>query len=891
MRRIQHILTTALLLVALALAGPAAWAQLSVDSDIPAGTAGHWYVNMPRTGINTLTLSAEDLAKGKGTFKVYDNGGEEGNYSTFCMGNLIIFAPEGYVIQVSGTVWTKAQKQNEAAPAFLRVYNGSSKNNILADVSSPSDGVAIDFGPVTTTDNAISFYFQNSDEDTYQGLDLTVRVFENTLYKVSVATGIEHGTVVASPEEAYYNSDITLTVTPDENYYIGTVSYNDGTDHVITPVNDIYSFKMPKHDVTVSATFLDEQEYLWGEGNDGTEAKPYVIRDKAGWDLLVEKTNFVLDNITNGKHFRLDADISGVTRGLRYFYGYLDGNHHKITLASAEGGFIGTSSEGFINDLTLEGSLYNGFVIGNASSLFLTNCFFNVTYTGNGTLELVHNGTVLSTNCAYLLNGEATFASGNIALNARIPAYLLTLTGSAVAIRPGGTPIGDGSVTVYADGFTFGSAEYYKQYATVTFGVPGASFASATYNDGSNSYSARINDDGSASFEMPARAVTVSIAGYTARYIDADGTEKTHSVTLLTDGGPVEKPAGWYVVYGNVRITDGLRFSGDAHLILADGATLTVDGGFDGEKNQTSVRSNGNLSIYGQTLGTGTLKARAHVRGLAFKDEDYFIFGIRTKGGNITLCGGSVNAEAFCDNYKNASGIQPTYAICADGSISVVRGNVNAVCRRTLGGLPNNYFRGITVGEGGTITLGWGSTTDSIYATSYYGTVKIADGQTLYNGSTALNGTIADNGQIDGTTLKPYPGKGTTLQANQASFAGQTHYWATFYHPNYNYKLPAGAEAFTMGSDHALYRVGDGSIVPSDCAVVIIADASELTLTLTGNSATPEDGNILKGSGTAVPVSGISGTPYVLGIVNGTLGFYPYTGENIPANKAYYVEP
>ena len=46
---------------------------------------------------------------------------------------------------------------------------------------------------------------------------------------------------------------------------------------------------------------------------------------------------------------------------------------------------------------------------------------------------------------------------------------------------------------------------------------------------------------------------------------------------------------------------------------------------------------------------------------------------------------------------------------------------------------------------------------------------------------------------------------------------------------------------------------------------------------------------ILRGSGSAVPVEGLSGTPYVLGKVGDVLGFYQYTGTSLPAGKAYYL--
>ena len=60
-------------------------------------------------------------------------------------------------------------------------------------------------------------------------------------------------------------------------------------------------------------------------------------------------------------------------------------------------------------------------------------------------------------------------------------------------------------------------------------------------------------------------------------------------------------------------------------------------------------------------------------------------------------------------------------------------------------------------------------------------------------------------------------------------------------------------------------------------------------LTATNANAPAAGGNILQGSASAVPVAGLSGTPYVLGKVGDALGFYQYTGTSIPAGKAYYV--
>ena len=111
----KHVFMTAwqrmsFALLLLVLTTMTAWADdvnLAEDNDIAEGTAGHYYVNMPATGTNTLTITADDIADGKGTFKVYDNGGKGGQYSTNCTGILVLTAPENYVIQLSGDIYTE----------------------------------------------------------------------------------------------------------------------------------------------------------------------------------------------------------------------------------------------------------------------------------------------------------------------------------------------------------------------------------------------------------------------------------------------------------------------------------------------------------------------------------------------------------------------------------------------------------------------------------------------------------------------------------------------------------------------------------------------------------------------------------------------------------------
>ena len=120
-------------------------------------------------------------------------------------------------------------------------------------------------------------------------------------------------------------------------------------------------------------------------------------------------------------------------------------------------------------------------------------------------------------------------------------------------------------------------------------------------------------------------------------------------------------------------------------------------------------------------------------------------------------------------------------------------------------------------------------------------------------------------------------------------------YWGSFYR-SVGYQLPEGATAYTMDETHQLNRLGtDGRTIPANTAVVILSEKKSITLDYTTDTegATIHGYNILQGSVDPVSLTDGKvggGTPYVLGMVEEELGLYKYTGSQIPAGKAYYVE-
>ena len=164
-----------LMLLVMLLTASNAWAgvvNLTEDTDETAGTAARWYVNMPETGSNSLTLADASIT----SFKVYDNGGKSGTYSNYCNGTLVINAPSGYGFRLSGRICTEQYNSVTGAPDYLHAYDGNVVDNskrILSDYSSTS-GNWKDIIAVTTLSESLTLYFKTDDTYNYDGLDLTV---------------------------------------------------------------------------------------------------------------------------------------------------------------------------------------------------------------------------------------------------------------------------------------------------------------------------------------------------------------------------------------------------------------------------------------------------------------------------------------------------------------------------------------------------------------------------------------------------------------------------------------------------------------------------------------------------------------------------------------------
>ncbi|MBR2094180.1 MAG: InlB B-repeat-containing protein [Fibrobacter sp.] len=246
---------------------------------------------------------------------------------------------------------------------------------------------------------------------------------------------------------------------------------------------------------------------------------------------------------------------------------------------------------------------------------------------------------------------------------------------------------------------------------------------------------------------------TGSVVKSLVPYIDENGEPQVmYDATVLTNNkdGVTELNGSKYVATGKVNMA-GIKFNGEAHLILADDAEMVIE-----SEDEHGIYASNNLTIYGQTEQNGILKATGKYEG------------IRSKG-NITISGGSVTASGeygiFSQSDITISGGTVTatgdYGIYSwKGNITISGGSVTA----------SGYYDGIYAYNG--IPLGWTNGTDFIKASSYfsrYGSVQIAEGKSfkdekgyVYSG-TLTKGQVSD---LEGQKLEPFEGKSVSFVNN-----------------------------------------------------------------------------------------------------------------------------
>jgi len=288
--------------------------------------------------------------------------------------------------------------------------------------------------------------------------------------------------------------------------------------------------------------------------------------------------------------------------------------------------------------------------------------------------------------------------------------------------------------------------------------------------------------------------------------IASDYTEVVTSAAAVTWG--VADEEHWYVVKGNnVSISGGVTIAGDVHLILADGCSLTIS---DCGENVSGIfipAGDNSLTIYGSTLGTGTLTATGENfgQGIGSQMQDFPEKGLTVNGGVITANGGTkgsgiggffeglhlhiiINGGTVNANGGSTSG--PGIGCAGGGGFTgfvVNGGTVNAIATTTVGsgsGIGGcygwcgyYYFNGgfvTATGAGECAGIGpeSGNVLERVYITG--GTIIATGGVEKNNepfGGPGIGGNCSEI-VISGDIVTDYGGKGCAGIGGSPSFFG-----------------------------------------------------------------------------------------------------------------------
>ena len=228
-------------------------------------------------------------------------------------------------------------------------------------------------------------------------------------------------------------------------------------------------------------------------------------------------------------------------------------------------------------------------------------------------------------------------------------------------------------------------------------------------------------------------------------YLDCDEngknwTTKQATATLLdsyaTSWSADDGTEHWYVVRGSINIDGRPTVTGDVHLILEDGSSLTARGiTVQDSDNDPDNGSPNKLTIYAQSTGGNTGRLTATATGN--NRSSGIGGGIGGSCGELTINGGIIEARGNSNNFGAGAGIgggMSSGNAGNGGNITINGGKVTATSSRSAAGIG-----GSCNGMGGNITINGGEVTAT-------GGSSFGGGSGIGGGYTGAGGTITISG-------------------------------------------------------------------------------------------------------------------------------------------------
>ena len=426
------------------------------------------------------------------------------------------------------------------------------------------------------------------------------------------------------------------TITEGYDVLLAVKKTSDNTAVTFTDNGDYtYKINMPTADITVTVTEIPIIAYIDADGNPQSHACTPIVEGTTSYQTLGRTEGWyvvnsdVTDDYAWNSEFK-DKAVHIILCDGKTFYRKTSANGHNAI--KVENGSLSIYGQ----------SLGTGRLIATSRS---TVIFVKSDINFNGGIV---SSTTTNNNSVYTQNGDITIRRGNI--TAQAATYGINSKSGTIILGCSST-----ADHITANGYYAEKGVKVADGQTLTDGISSHTFTGTLSNE---------------QIAAIAGKTLMKSLGNVA-YLDGNGQAQTCTdYTILWDStipvdGSDEGSIGtadqdsWYVASTNYTFGKKLNALGHVHLILLDGTTFTVNG------TETGLNSK-DLSIYGQSLGTGTLTASATDKAM-FVDGNLVInggitnatggnYGIYVDGGNLTINGGTVNATGTTKDIYVSSG-------------------------------------------------------------------------------------------------------------------------------------------------------------------------------------------------------------------------------------------
>ena len=474
------------------------------------------------------------------------------------------------------------------------------------------------------------------------------------------------------------------------------VTFTDNDDHTYTIPS------MPAADISVSVTQIPVISYIDADGNLQSHGCTPIVSDIHTYqtpgrtDAWYVVNNDVTDDYAWNSKFE-DKAVHIILCDGKTFYRKTSANGHNAIIV--ENGSLSIYGQ----------SLGTGRLIATSQS---TVIFVKSDINFNGGIV---SSTTTNNNSVYTQNGDITIRRGNI--TAQAATYGINSKSGTIILGCSST-----ADHITANGYYAEKGVKVADGQTLTDGISSHTFTGTLSNE---------------QIAAIAGKTLMKSLGNVA-YLDGNGQAQTCTdYTILWDStipvdGSDEGSIGtadqdsWYVASTDYTFGKKLNALGHVHLILLDGATFTVNG------TETGLNSK-DLSIYGQSLGIGTLTASATDKAM-FVDGNLVInggithatggnYGIYVDGGYLAINGGTINATG------TTKGVYVNVTLSKVGSHLTATFDGTSLTRVNI---PTNIAvnsvvldRTFTVGKPATIMLPFSKSVSDISGATFYSFVGV----------------------------------------------------------------------------------------------------------------------------------------------------------------------